>query len=142
MNDPLIVRLRIFQAYSQHSTQLLVHSQHGAQTCVRHKPRPEKYFGKKNFFIKIFPQQAIILFPTAIFTLSFKISPCDWIFQSTWRPTSEHELSKISTHFFSGTTLPISFFRIPEILHLQSFSPLHTLKIFLRTLRFFFSQNT
>ncbi len=41
--------------------------------------------------------------------------------------------------FFSGTLLSISiFFRTPEILHLHFFPPLHTLKIFLRTLRFFF----
>ncbi len=103
------------------------------------------------FFLHLFfPKQAIIfLFPTATSILSFNPSH---VLQHDAQPVNTN-LAKFSSKkknfdFFLGIFLSFNFlffFRTPEIPHLHFFSPpLHTLKIsfFLRTLRFFFSQNT
>ncbi len=71
VNDPIKVRLKISQVHSQHGTQLLVRSQHGAPTCVRHKPRPEKYFEN---FTKFFRNKQSFLLPTAIYILTFQLA--------------------------------------------------------------------
>ncbi len=50
VNEPPNVRRKIFQVHLQHSTQVLVRSQHGAQ--LRGHPPPEHFFFHFNFFLQ------------------------------------------------------------------------------------------
>ncbi len=119
MNDPPKVRLTIFRAHLQHGTQPLVRSQHGAPTCVRHKPRPEKYFGKFHQFF--FSATSNHFISNSNFTLTCKL-------------TSEHELSKISTQFFFSRNFSLNFIFFPNTrnstLTFFFLSLLHTLNFF------------
>ena len=138
MSDPLIVRLRI---YSQHGIQLLVHSQHGAPTCVRHKPRPEKYFGKISSIFSATSNHFFFRFQTAILTSTSNFSHVlqhgaqlrghplpQHFFSSTCKliqsPTSEHELNKIPPkNLFSELFFQFLFFPNTRNSILKHFSP-------------------
>jgi len=97
-------------------------SQHAAPTCVRHKPRPEKYFEILPFFFPVTSNHFV--FPTAIFTLSFKSAHVIELFNQ--HEASEHELSKIPIQntlifFLRNFSFNFFFFRTPEIPHLHFF---------------------
>jgi hypothetical protein len=109
VDDPIKVQLKVSKVYSQHiaqrskqllvlsqhGTQLLVHSQHGAPTCVMHKPRPEKYFEKSHHFF--FRNKQSLLFPTAIFILSFTFSH---VSQHGAQPVGTNPVNKNPCKFF------------------------------------------
>ncbi len=118
MNDPVKVRFKVSEVRSQHDAQRLrqlsFHSQHGAPTCVRHKPRPEKYFEK--FSSNFSKTSNHFLFPTAISILSFNPSH---VLQHGAQLRENHHptIFLLSLHFFFLPNFNVPSFPIFQLAH-------------------------
>jgi len=103
VNDPIKVRPKVSKVYSQHGTQLLVRSQHGAQTWLGSNPTPAIIFISNSNFTLTFQPAHVIEFlnqhgaqpvgtnPEKQKSLTLKFSLSNRKFTSNFSHVSQHD---------------------------------------------------